>query len=260
MNVRNIVKVMNFHSLIRVNGARRKVSDVEVYENELKKFIFLIINNRIFQQEKRTIKMNSQGVELIIYIGSDFGFCSSFNADVSKFINEDASSNDKIIIGKRLMNCSDNLLFYCDKESFYSKQEEIHNLILKGLTENKYKSINIIYIKYNNINSQNIEKKQILPVEFSNEKNTVVQEDFTIEGDIDFIINSLVSSYVLTEVKICEALSWASENVQRQAFTTESLKKIDERNSVLEKENRKQVNYEKNKKIVEMNNFKSRKI
>ena len=84
MNVRNIVKVMNFHSLIRVNDARRKVSDVEVYENELKKFIFLIINNRIFQQEKRTIKMNSQGVELNIYIGSDFGFCSSFNAYLGK--------------------------------------------------------------------------------------------------------------------------------------------------------------------------------
>lgn len=37
MSVRNIVKVMNFHSLLRVNEARRKVIAAQDYEDHLSK-------------------------------------------------------------------------------------------------------------------------------------------------------------------------------------------------------------------------------
>ena len=42
MSVKNVVKVMNFHSLIRVNAARRKVTEAYAYENELKTIISTI--------------------------------------------------------------------------------------------------------------------------------------------------------------------------------------------------------------------------
>ena len=54
-------------------------------------------------------------------------------------------------------------------------------------------------------------------------------EDFVVEGDLDYILWNLISLYVSTEIKIAEAWSWASENVQRQLFTDQSLKKIEER-------------------------------
>lgn len=259
MDVRNIVKVMNFHSLIKVNSARRKVSDVLIYEAELKQFISSIINNKNLILDKQSVKMNKNGVDLNIYIGSDFGFCASFNSDVYKILSADDEKNDIIIIGKKIKSNAKNVAFYCDKDSFYANQLNIHRVILKGLTENKYRSINIIYIKYINFNSQVIEKKQILPVEFDSDSNNSKIVDYTVEGDIEYIINGLISTYVLTEVKMCEASSWASENVQRQAFTTQSLNKIDENMAQKRQIERKKINYEKNKKIAEMNNFKKNK-
>ena len=57
--------------------------------------------------------------------------------------------------------------------------------------------------------------------------------------------------YVTTEIKIAEAWSWASENVKRQAFTNESLKKIDEKEEIRIKKERKEKSKENFKIIVE---------
>jgi len=45
MSVRNVVKVMNFHALLRVNDARKRVEKAFNYERELKYVIATIVNN-----------------------------------------------------------------------------------------------------------------------------------------------------------------------------------------------------------------------
>ena len=50
MSVKNTVKVMNFHALLRVPEARRRVDLAFEYERELKYIISSIVNNRIFKQ------------------------------------------------------------------------------------------------------------------------------------------------------------------------------------------------------------------
>ena len=97
MSVRNVVKVMNFHALLRVNNARKKVERAFSYERELKYVIASIVKNRIFKQDNLSLEFSKNEKELNIYIGSDLGFCSSFNADVTSFIKEDSDENDKII-------------------------------------------------------------------------------------------------------------------------------------------------------------------
>ena len=98
MNVRNIVKVMNFHALLRVTDARDRVNDAFRYERELKYIISSIVNNRIFKQEHVSLDIDDEGVELNIYLGSDLGFCANFNSDVMYFLKTDDAENDKIII------------------------------------------------------------------------------------------------------------------------------------------------------------------
>ena len=58
------------------------------------------------------------------------------------------------------------------------------------------------------------------------------------------------------EIKIADAWSWASENVERQVFTNESLKKIDEREEEEFKKARKARHNKEFKQIVENNNKK----
>ena len=46
---------MNFHALLRVNDARKKVEKAFNYERELKYVIATIVNNRIFNQENLSL-------------------------------------------------------------------------------------------------------------------------------------------------------------------------------------------------------------
>lgn len=250
MSVKNVVKVMNFHSLIRVNDARKRVTEAYAYENELKTIISSIVNNRIFKEDHLSINMSKGKKELNIYIGSDLGFCANFNADIVSYLREDDAKNDKIIIGKRINIPSENVLLFMNKEDFPNEYDKIYDVVLDGVLKEKYSQLNVIYIHYNNLNSQEVMKRKILPLEI--DKNTKIKEnDFASEGDLFFIIWNLISLYVTTEIKIAEAWSWASENVKRQAFTNESLKKIDEREEIRIKKERKEKSKENFKIIVE---------
>ena len=264
MSVKNVVKVMNFHSLLRVNEARKKIEQAHAYENELSSSILDIINNRIFKEEKVSIKLPTNAKELNIYIGSDLGFCASFNSDVINFIKSDEAKNDKIIVGKKINIETKNKIMYLDKEEFVKNDDKIYDIVLDGVLNNRYSKINIIYIHYYNLNRQEVTKKTILPVSFlenRDETKRTKDDDFSIEGDLRFIIWSLISIYVTTEIGIAEKLSWASENVKRQTFTSESLKKIEEleeEKARIERKAKKKKSFEKiieanNKKITEKN-------
>ena len=71
-------------------------------------------------------------------------------------------------------------------------------------------------------------------------------------------IFNLLTLYVSNEIKIAEAWSWASENVERQVFTSESLKKIDEKEEENMMAARKARHTKEFKLIVEKNNRKKK--
>ena len=83
------------------------------------------------------------------------------------------------------------------------------------------------------------------------------KDDFVVEGDLSFILLNLLTLYITNEIKIADAWSWASENVERQVFTNESLKKIDEREEERLKKERKARHNKEFKQIVENNNKKN---
>ena len=262
MSVKNVVKVMNFHSLLRVNDARKKVEQAHNYERELKYVITSIINNRIFNQEKVSLNLSKNDKELNIYIGSDLGFCTNFNSDIVTFIKKDDDKNDKIVIGKKIHCKAENIVLYMDKEVFPKEYDKIFDIVLDGVLNKKYSKINIIYIHYYNLNNQSVIKRTILPLDFDDELNKEdkrkqhIEDDYVVEGDLMYIIWNLISTYVSTEIKIAEAWSWASENVKRQAFTNESLKKIEEREEIQARKDRKEAKKKTFKIIVEANNKK----
>ena len=108
-------------------------------------------------------------------------------------------------------------------------------------------------------------KRTILPFDYGgdildeDDKREINKlDDFVIEGDLNYIIWNLISIYVTMEIKIAKAWSYATENVQRQSFTDNSLKKIDEREEEKRKQELKKKKAESFKTIVEMNNRKLR--
>ena len=95
MRIKSVVKVMNFHSLLRVSSARKKAEKLDGYEKELYNMIDNIFNNKNLILDKKTVTPPKKEKDLIIYIGNDYGFCSNFNTAINRLIKND-KENDKI--------------------------------------------------------------------------------------------------------------------------------------------------------------------
>lgn len=243
MKIKSVVKVMNFHSLLRVDSARKTAEKYFNYEKELTDFADNILNNRNLILDKRILKLNKSKRPLNIYIGNDLGFCGNFNTNVNKQATEEVDT-DKIIIGKKISKEKQNIILSLTKEEYMKKNKEIENILYNVIAKAKNSQINIIYNHYYNISHIELIKKQLLPLEISENKKEFYLEDYTVEGDINQILLNIIVLYLSYEIRVAVENSYASENVMRQTITNESLKKIDE----IEQENIRLERKEKNKR------------
>lgn len=250
MRIKSVVKVMNFHSLLRVDSARKKAEKFFTYEKELTDFVDNILNNRNLILDKKMLKLNKHKRPLNIYIGNDMGFCGNFNTNVNKQA-KDETDCDKIIIGKKISDDKQNVLMSLTKDEYMEKTKEIEELLYDVITNAKNSQINIIYNHYYNISKMELLKKRILPLEESKRRQGYYSEDYTIEGDINEILINVIVLYLSYEIRVAVENSYASENVMRQSITNESLKKIDEIEIENKRVERKERNKKSFKKVVE---------
>ena len=249
-NIRNIVKVMNFHSLVRVDKAKKNSEKYFIIENELKDFIYKIIYNKNLNLDKKSYMPNQDGFILNIYIGNDLGFCGNFNSQLTSSMKNDKDSK-KILIGKKIIRKTDDVILNITKEEFYRDFSKIEEIIYKNIFSNKIKEINVLYNKYYTVNDIRFEKVRLFPIDSNGDSNLKV--DYVIETDINELIANLLALYLCYEIKIIESNSWASENVMRQTITKESLKKLDE----IEEDKTRRIRKEKNSESFkrQINNY-----
>ena len=232
MNVRNVVKVMNFHSLLRVDSAKRTANKYQLMEEQLLDMIDGIVNNRNLSLDKKLLKVNENGPQLNLYLGSDFGFCSNFNSRINAEIREDRDCH-KILIGKKLYPGGEGqVLFRMDSQEFREDMAKVREAIVAGINGMQYSRINIIYNHYVNTADIQLRRKQVYPVELQNARKN--NDDFVVEGDIGRLLKDLIMSYVNYQVMLADVFSRAAENLMRQNATNDSLKRIDE----IEEENK----------------------
>lgn len=226
MNVKSVVKVMNFHSLLRVDNARKKADKYLLLEKEIFQMIDMIINNENLIRDKKMLTLDENQPELIIYFGSDYGFCGNINSNINRVINAENTA-DKIIVGKKLHSKED-ILVKIKREDFTQDYGKINSLINQAVTKRKYSKIILSYNHYHNMSTIEQVEKCIYPMELSDKKRTKHTEDFAIEGNVTTLLENLIIEYLNYEIKIAEVNSFASENIIRQNATSDSLKKIDE--------------------------------
>lgn len=232
-NIKNVVKVMNFHSLLRVDKAKRKADNYKALEEEILSFMNKVLNNKNLNLDKRLITSKPDGKIVNFYIGNDLGFCGNFNSSVKHVAQEDKGVI-KIVVGEKIFMNKDDVALNIAKEDFYNDFKKVEDIIKPLLINRRIKEINAIFNRYYNVNNIKLEKKKLFPLEFDDSKNT---EDFVIETDASSMFEDLLLLYIECELQIIESNSWAAENIMRQNLTSESLKKIDE----IEEEKQKQV-------------------
>lgn len=250
MNVKIIVKVMNFHSLIRVDSARKKAEKYLLLEKEASDIIDMIVNNRNFILDKKFWSVDKSKPALNIYFGSDFGFCGAINFQVNSILEKDVSQ-DKIIVGKKIRTSDNQVLMKIAREDFIERYDEIERIISDSIKGRQHSEINLIYHHFNNTTNIELKKKKIYPFDIDFNGKGKYKEDYYVEGDANSILINLVTSYLNYEIKIADVNSFASENIMRQNSTSESLKKIDEREIVATREERKVKTQREFSKVID---------
>ena len=196
--------------------------------------------------DKRVLTPDVDKPKLNIYIANDYGFCGNFNASVSRQIKKDKDCY-KIIIGKKITYQDDKILLKIDKDDFFKRFLEIEKTIEEAIDSMNYSQINVYYNHYYSLTSFEFVKIQLFPVEFKGEYYE--GEDFVTETDINHVLGSLMTFYICYQLKMCESISFAAENVLRSQITSSALDKI--------KEKEEEMRHEEMKKRKEISVLKS---
>lgn len=220
----NFVNVMDLQALMHVSKAKKEAKKYMNVGQELTNIIGRILYNKNLVLDKNAIKPDKNNPILNIFLASDYGMCGSINTDVNQSIKKNLDSY-KILVGKKAKSIDDKILFKINKDDFKDKFDQIEKVIIDAIYENKYSNINIFYHQYHNVSNIKFEKLQLFPIDFDSASN--LNEDFVVETNVDDLIKHLVSYYICYEIKLCEIMSYASENVMRNQLTKTSLSKLE---------------------------------
>lgn len=228
MNIKTIVKVMNFHALLRVDRSRKEADQYAMLEREVTHMIEIIQHNRNFILDNWILVPKENMPRMRIYIGSDLGFCGTVNATVNHMLADEDEKNTVITIGRKVYNmpCVN---FQMTRDEFYTRYEDIEAILEEGIHARRFSGVDICYNHYHNMTNIEPIVKTIFPIEIERDELETYSEDFTVEGaDINTLMEGLVVTYLNYEIKSAVVNAFASENILRQNATNESLKKIDE--------------------------------
>ena len=201
--------------------------------------------------DKRILTPSEELPELNIYIANDYGFCGNFNSEVSRRIKKDTEAK-KIIIGKKIVHNDEKTLIKINKDDFFKRFGEIQEKVEDAIRSIDYSRINVFYNHYYSMSSFEFLKIQLFPTEYKGELYD--GEDFVAETDLNGLISRLASFYVCYQLKMCESISYAADNVLRSQITSSALEKLDEK----EKEERhEEMKRRKEKSVLKsVENFK----
>lgn len=243
MRIKNVVKVMNFHSLLRVDASKREAESYRNVGDEITKIIKTIVYNKNLVLDKKVIMPNPNNSKLNIYIANDYGFCGNFNSQIAGQIRQD-KDDYKIIIGKKIIYNDGKTILKINKDDFKKELKRIEKTIDEAVRNSSYSEINLYYNHYNSSTSFEFRKLTLFPINFDGEYDT--KNDFVIETDITSMLYSLLTFYIMYELKMCECISRAAENVLRNQITSEALDKIEE----IEIEEENKIRKEKKSKLI----------
>lgn len=253
MSLKNVVKVMNFHALLRVDRSRREAVKYSQMERMVLDMLDNILHNRNVVLDSKALQMNPRMPQLQILLGSDLGFCGNLNNLVRRKRQEEAEENSRlVIVGRKLKGLQDDdTLLFLSREDFTKDHRKILDMLTRGLRKKEFSSIRLTYNHYRNASEVEFVDKVIFPMPEGLLGEKDYNEDFVCEGDMQELLLNLASLYLHYELEIAARVSVAAENITRQNITTESLRKIDELEEIKQQEERRERKDKEFAKVLE---------
>ncbi len=228
MNVKAVVKVMNFHALLRVEASGSLAMKYQTMEDELSTMMGIIQSNRNLQLDKK-IKLPDPSLPVLrIYLGSDLGFCGNVNTSVNSVRQKD-TTGEQIVVGKKLRRGGE-VSLVLNREEVDDRFPELRSYLERAVRERCWSAVEIVYNHYYNVSSVKQEVKRIYPREIKRSQTLANEwDDFEIECDADKLLQDMMLSCMVYELRIAIASAYAAENIMRQNATSDSLKKLEEK-------------------------------
>ena len=110
--------------------------------------------------------------------------------------------------------------------NFNNELGRIEKTIDESIHNAAYSEINLYYNHYNSSTSFEFKKLNLFPLKFEGEYYS--NKDFVIETDITSMIYSLLTFYIMYQLRMCECISRAAENTIRNQITREAIDKIEQ--------------------------------
>ena len=187
-SIKNVVKVMNFHSLLRVDKARKKAEKYLSVGEEITKILTEILYNKNLVLDKQILMPDKTKPILDIYIANDYGYCGDFNSSVRRAIMKNID-NYKIIIGSKIVYKDNKTVLKLEKDLFNQEFTQIRHYIEKSLLDMSYREINIYYNHYYTSTTFEFKKVNVFPLEFKGEYYSGV--DYTAETNLQNMLKFL---------------------------------------------------------------------
>ena len=189
-----------------------------------------IVNNRNILLDFNVLRVKADRPVLNIYLGGDLGFCANLNSNITRQVFADTDEY-KIIVGRKIRAAreDDKILLQMSREEFDADKSPITDLLGEAFEQKRFSQINLVYNHYYSASEVEFRKKKLFPLPEHLKSEETYSEDYAYEGEIEPLLCNLVVLYMQYELFVAGEVSSAALNITRQNTTTESLKKIDER-------------------------------
>ena len=222
-STKKITKAMELVATSKLKKAKDLNYKLTPYKNEVFEIIAYCANN-VLDKDYKYFKENKSDKTLNIVITSTLGLCGGYNIAVEKFVNENVSKNDDLIVlgskGVRFFTSKGyNIVKSFTELPTFNLQESISSVIGQYVIDNflnlKYKKVNLIYTKF--INSLTFEptSMQLLPITSLVEVKKINKE-LLLEPSAEEVLDTLVPFYIETSIKTLLFESTLSEQASRR--------------------------------------------
>jgi len=231
-SVQKTTKIMQMVSAAKLLQSQKKLSSSKLYISKLHSIVSSLVLAVDQELLAKVLNTSDDGPHLVFIIASDRGLCGNFNSSIVKFSQEHV--NKLTANGRRV-----DIVFWGKKASDIGKNRFDSKSILKienskGITLrhieslidsmdlNKYNKIEVFYNKFYNTFTQKPTLETMKP--WSKDSSLIDNSlagpttDYSYEYEpqnTEFILRSLIQSYVITALYSALLESAASENSAR---------------------------------------------
>lgn len=241
-------RIQTIQNTIKITKVMQMIANSKLQECQKKFSVSKEIFQKVSSIDIRIPKIKNANKKLLIFFGSDSGFCGSINSAVLKKLSKEPVENIEIlVIGKKLetmidfqlkknkdkftINYFDPNVKYFNSELKSQSDTSFINRIAEEIIEkitaqgSKISSIEIVYHKFKNIISRELESETILSTKSKlncslndMELGEIEALKFYLEAKLSFYFYSNLCSILSTRMVTMDGASENAKDVHRKLF------------------------------------------